>query len=306
MSNLVALKTVCKEPAVLESLREVLGQKTAGFVSSIISAASSNPSLMACEPLSIVRAAAVAAALDLPINQNLGLAWLVPYKGVCTFQMGWKGYVELAQRTGQYARMNATPVLEGQIKSRNSFTGDFVFQEEATSQKVQGYLFYFRLLTGFEKFNYWTADEMLAHAKRYSKSFQKGGGVWAENFEAMALKTVTKHSLGKWGPKSIEVAKAANFDGGHVLDIASGAVRFPDNEVTHESSVEKLAEIEAARAALIPNLNPPQTCEQFYAATKNNPELLEAMISGLESAGHKSHADKLVELMKADKATGEK
>lgn len=306
MSNLPTLKRVVDDPAVRKSLEEVLGSKTPGFVSSIISAASSNRSLMECEPMSVVRAAAVAAALDLPINQNLGFAWLVPYKGVCTFQMGWKGYVQLAQRTGQYSRMNATPVLEGQIKSRNSFTGDFEFQEDATSDKIQGYLFFFRLAGGFEKFHYVTAQDMEAHARRYSQSYKKGGGVWAENFQAMALKTVTKHALSKWGPMSIEMGQAARFDGGHVLDVARGTVAYPDVAISPEDSAEKLAEIQAARDELIPGLMPPQTCEQFFEATKSNPPLLESMIAGLESAGHKWHADRLVELLKASRAEEKK
>lgn len=304
--SISTLKTVTNDPAVRKSFEEVLGKKSAGFISSIISAAAGNKYLAECEPVSIVRAAAIAAVLDLPINPNLGLAWLIPYDGVCTFQMGWKGFVQLAQRSGQYKTMNAAVVLEGQIKSRNTFTGSFELQEESTSQKVVGFIFYFQLLNGFEKYDYMSLAEVEAHAQQFSQSYRRKKGPWVEFFDAMALKTVTKRCLSKWGPLSIEMQHAIKFDNAEILDLekAESQFRYPDNSVTPESSAAVLAEKQELQASYIPGLAPAQTCEQFFEATKNNLPLLETMISGLEAAGHKAHADKLMGLYKANAEVG--
>jgi len=154
----------------------------------------------------------IAATLDLPINAALGMAHIVPYSGVGTFQMGWKGFVQLGLRSSQYKTMNATVIYEGQLVKNDQFTGEVEFKAEKSSDKVIGYLFYFKLLNGFEKYTYWTKEQCEAHAKKYSASYKKGYGKWSDDFDSMALKTVTKMGLSKWGILSLELQKAITED----------------------------------------------------------------------------------------------
>lgn len=225
------LEVLLETEKVKEKFERLLKDNAAAFVSSLISVYRGNDALQKCEPMSVIAAASVAATLDLPINPNLGMAYVVPYGGVAGFQLGWKGLVQLAQRTGLYEAMNATPIYEGQLLDEDPFTGDYSFGKEKTSDVVIGYLFYFRLLSGFRKYTYWSVEKVEKHAKRYSQTYAKGYGNWKTNFEPMALKTVVIDGLNKWGPKSIKmqtVAKAISSDSG-VIDLETGEVKsFPD------------------------------------------------------------------------------
>lgn len=196
---------------------DILGKKSPGFMSSIISATSANKELSKADPNSVVRAAAIAAALDLPINPSLGFAHIVPYKDkgepVAQFQMGWKGFVQLAMRTGQYKTINAVQVYKGELVSRNRFTGEMELDEsKRESDEIIGYVAYFRLINGFEKWLYMTSKETAAHGKRYSKSFDKDFGKWKTDFDAMSLKTVVKMLLSKYGILSIDMQTALQAD----------------------------------------------------------------------------------------------
>lgn len=186
--------------------------------------------------MSVITAAMVAATLDLPINQSLGFAHIVPYKGKASFQIGWKGIVQLAIRSGQYARINATQVYNGEIIAHNPFTGDMELRANPKSQgDPVGYLLYFRLMSGYEKYVYMTREEILAHAEKYSQGFKSSySSPWKDNFDAMALKTVVKLGLSKWGVLSIEMQKAVVSDEA-VVDENGEALQYPDNEPTPES-----------------------------------------------------------------------
>lgn len=205
----------------------MLGKRAPAFISSIVSAVNSNPSLKNCEPMSVISSAMIAATLDLPINSSLGMAHVVPYGNQAQFQLGWKGFVQLALRSGQYKTINATPILEGQLVHHNIFTGEMEFQDEAISEKRIGYLLYFKLLNGYEKFFYMTAQECERHAKKFSKMYQRGKGVWAEDFDPMALKTVVKLGLSKYGPLSVEMQQAMVSDQGVLTDI-DATPTYPD------------------------------------------------------------------------------
>lgn len=226
-SGVARVQKLLQSPSIKSRFDEVLGQKSAGFMSSIISAVSSNKYLLECDPMSVISSAAVAASMDLPINQNLGFAHIVPYKGVAQFQIGWKGLVQLAMRTGQYKTINATKILDGQIVVHNSFTGEMEFQEKSSSDKVVGYLLYFKLMNGFEKFHYMTAEECKKHAQKYSAAFKAGYGPWKDDFDSMALKTVVKMGLSKYGILSIQMEKAISVDQAEV-NIDSDVVQYPD------------------------------------------------------------------------------
>lgn len=211
------LKGMLEMPAYKNKFNEMLGKKAAGFMSSIIAIANNNKLLAKAEPSTVIGAAAQAAMLDLPINQSLGFAYIVPYKGAAQFQLGYKGYIQLAQRSGQYVDIGAKTVFEGELEYENRLLDKFKFGER-TGDKVIGYLAYFRLTNGFEKMLFMELGEMIAHAKKYSKSYSGGTEKWGlAEFDVMAEKTVLKRLLSKYGPLSIEsiqMSQALSNDGG--------------------------------------------------------------------------------------------
>lgn len=211
------VKGMLETPAFKKKFEEMLGKKAAGFISSIIAVTNSSNYLMKADPATVIGAAAQAAMLDLPINQSLGFAYIVPYKGAAQFQLGYKGYIQLAQRSGQYVDIGAKTVYEGELEYENRLLDKFRFGER-TSDKVIGYLAYFRLTNGFEKMLYMTIDEAQAHAKKYSQNYKGGTDKWGlADFNVMAEKTVLKRLLSKYGPLSIEsiqMSQALANDGG--------------------------------------------------------------------------------------------
>lgn len=211
------LKGMLESPAYKKKFEEMLGRKAAGFMSSIIAVTSNNNYLMKADPATVIGAAAQAAMLDLPINQSLGFAYIVPYKGAAQFQLGYKGYIQLAQRSGQYVDIGAKTVYEGELEYENRLLDKFKFGDR-TGDKVIGYLAYFRLTNGFEKMLFMTLDEMQAHAKKYSQNYKGGTEKWGlADFNVMAEKTVLKRLLSKFGPLSIEsvqMSQALSNDGG--------------------------------------------------------------------------------------------
>ena len=210
---------------------ELLGKKSQGFISSVLQTVNNSNLLQKAKPETILNAAVTAAALDLPINQNLGFAWIVPYKGNAQFQMGWKGYVQLALRTGQYSRINVAEVSANQFVSFNELTeeldADFSIEGDG---KVVGYIGYFRLINSFEKTVFWSRAKVEKHAKKYSQSYKRGQGVWAEGedgFDAMAKKTVLKNMIAKWGIMSIEMQRSVLAD--QAVMTEEGSYQYADN-----------------------------------------------------------------------------
>jgi len=208
-----SLKALLGSTSIKARFEEMLKTKAAGFMSSVLSAVAANKALQTCDPMTVIQAAAIAAALDLPINGSLGMAHIVPYKGAAAFQLGWKGYVQLAMRSGQYRTINLFEAHEGQVKSHNPFTGQMEFDLTAPANgPVVGYGLYFSLINGYEKYFYMTVAEVTAHAKKFSMSFGNENGQWKKNFPAMALKTVAKMGLSKYGILSIEMQTAVVRD----------------------------------------------------------------------------------------------
>lgn len=211
------LKGMLESPAYKNKFNEMLGKKAAGFMSSIIAVTNNNKLLAKANPATVIGAAAQAAMLDLPINQSLGFAYIVPYGGEAQFRLGYKGYIQLAQRTGQYVDIGSKTVYEGELEYENRLLDKFKFGER-TGDKVIGYLAYFRLTNGFEKMLFIEFDKMIAHAKRYSKNYKGGTEKWGlTDFDTMAEKTVLKKLLSKYGPLSIEniqMSQALANDGG--------------------------------------------------------------------------------------------
>jgi len=216
-------------------LTDVLGAKKDQFVTNLVSVVGNSNALQTCDPTSLIFTATKATAIGLPMDQNLGYAALIPYRDkdsgkiLAQFQIMRDGWVELAQRTGRVRLIANEPVHEGELVKANKFTGEFVFDESARkSDKVIGYMAYIQLTSGFEKTVYWTVEECKAHALKYSQTYKKGYGLWKDNFDAMALKTVIKHLIKKYAPKSVEVVNAVQLD--QSVSISETETRFMDNE----------------------------------------------------------------------------
>jgi recombination protein RecT len=215
---------------------ELMGKRSAAFLSSVLQCVAQNSDLAQADVNSIYQSAMMAATLDLPINNNLGFAYIIPYnqkdgdnwKKVAQFQLGYKGFIQLAQRSGQFKTISATPIYDGQLKSVNPLTGfEFDFSVVPSGEPV-GYAAYFSLINGFEKTLYMTKEEMTKHGTSYSKTFKFG--VWKNNFDAMALKTVTKLLLSKYAPLSIEMQKAVASDQSIINDAETVDTTYVDNE----------------------------------------------------------------------------
>ena len=201
----VTIQSLVSQDNIKARFEELLGKKAPGFISSLLAVVNNNKLLAKADPNTIVAAGAMAASLDLPINQNLGFAYIIPYGNEAQFQMGYKGYIQLAMRTGQYQTINATEVYEGEIVKQNRFTGEYEFGEK-TSDKIVGYIAYFKLVNGFEKYLYMSIEEMQAHAKKFSKNYKGGTDKWGiTDFHSMAIKTVLKRLISKYGILSIEM-----------------------------------------------------------------------------------------------------
>lgn len=203
------LKGLLASPTLKKRFEEILDKRAPQFMTSIVNLYSSEKTLQKCDPMSVISSAMVAATLDLPVDKNLGYAWIVPYGNQAQFQLGYKGYIQLALRTSQYRAINVIEVYEGQLKRWNPLTEELELDFEAKqSDKVIGYAGFFELINGFRKTVYWTREQIEAHRKKYSKS----DFGWKNDFDAMAKKTVLKSLLSKWGILSIEMQNAFNED----------------------------------------------------------------------------------------------
>ena len=242
----VGFATFCSSPAVRQNIANVVGEKgTAQFISSVVSAVQTNKALSECTNSSIFSAALLGQALNLSPSPQLGQFYLVPYKdrksGIseAQFQLGAKGYKQLAIRSGQYKKIVTSVVKEGELKSFNPITEEYVF-EPVTDVKVReslpvvGYYASFTLVNGFQKEIYWSKEKMVEHAKRYSQGYrsdcQKGTQYtfWSKDFDGMAEKTMIRQLISKWGIMSIDLQKAYESDMGVLNE--SGSVRYVDNQ----------------------------------------------------------------------------
>lgn len=234
------LKSFFNREDVKQKFEELLGKKTNAFIAALLQITVNNEMLSTCDPKSIYAAAMTAAALDLPISKELGFAWIVPYrqKGLvqAQFQIGWKGFVQLAHRTGEYVKLNVCKVHANQFISFNTLTEEIIIDFSKPAEgEIAGYATYFRLKNGFEKVDYWSKARVTAHAQRFSKTFNNGP--WQTDFDAMAMKTAVKSILSKWGILSIEMSTA------HLADqsvIDGDEYSYVDNEKVQESASKQL------------------------------------------------------------------
>jgi len=238
------LKGILNAPSVIEQFDNALKDNKSVFIASIIDLYNSDSALQECNPKAVVMECLKAATLKLPINKNLGYAYVIPFNNsvknanggwdkvmVPAFQMGYKGYNQLAMRTGQYRTLNADVVYEGEIRKVDKLSGTIAFDGEKKSDKIIGYFCHFELLNGFSKTLYMTVEQVANHAKRYSKGLKKDTTVeslialanvpfnaesksvgWLGNFHDMALKTTIRLLLSKYGYLSVEMQSAVSDD----------------------------------------------------------------------------------------------
>ena len=217
-TGLQQLKNVLNNEQMKRSFENVLKENAGAFMGSIIELYQSDSNLQKCDPNKVILEALKAATLKLPINKGLGFAFLVPYKDIPQMQIGYKGIIQLAQRSGQYKYINAGEVYDGESVNYNRITGMLEITGEPASDKIIGYFGYFQLVNGFEKATFWSVEKVMAHAKRFSRAYQydlsKGAksSPWSTNFDAMAIKTVLKSIISKYGPMSVEMANAMEQD----------------------------------------------------------------------------------------------
>lgn len=235
-------KSVINAPSVQTQFNNALGEHKDAFVASLIDLFTGDRSLQACKPQHVVAEALRAATMRLPLNKALGFAYIVVYNNTVknpdgswtkvptpTFIPGYKGYIQLAMRTGEYRTINADYVYEGELRKVNKLTGEIAFDGEKKSDRIVGYFCYFELLNGFNKTLYVTVEDMAAYAKRYSPGIGKNTTAeqlaarandstagkkvgWEGNFNDMALKTVIRRLLSKYGYLSVEMQNAMSKD----------------------------------------------------------------------------------------------
>lgn len=276
------IKAFLNTPMAQKKIRELVNKNSASFVTSIMQVVNNNPLLINADPVSIFAAACMAVTLNLPINNNLGLAYIIPYNdtksgGVkAQFQLGYKGLIQLAQRSGQFKRLVSFPVYKTQLVKKdliNGFEFDWSVEPEEKEEPI-GFYAFFRLLNGFTAELYMSNKQMNEHAKRYSRSYRGKSGVWVDNYEQMALKTVTKLLLSRQAPLSIEMEKGITADQSIIKDInedefdyidnpnASLDLAMPIDEKLMNTLVENIKTGEVEKNEILNNCNYQFTAEQ--------------------------------------------
>lgn len=245
MSNLT-VKSFFNSDMAQQKLQELVGKNASSFATAVLQVVNSNDMLKNADPVTVFTAACTAATLNLPINNTLGFAYIVPFYNGKTrsteaqFMIGAKGFVQLAQRSGQFKTIKAVPTYSGDDDDSimNRLTS---FKPRPPVGEVDGYIAYFKLINGFEAHLHMSLDELQAHAKKYSKTYSKGFGVWKDNFDAMAQKTVIKLLLSKQAPLSIDMPlmTALDADQSVMRDVEGTTYDYPDNEgVTSTQAIE--------------------------------------------------------------------
>lgn len=273
-----SIKAMMANPDMKKKFQDMLGDRVQGFFVSVSNCVSNNALLAKSDPKSIMMAAAVAASLDLPIDPNLGFSYIVPYnqsykdekgvwqkKSVAQFQIGYRGFVQLSQRSGQFETINVSDVREGEIESEDFLIGDIIFKWKSREERIKlpiiGYVSFFRLLNGFKKMNYMSKQEAELHGKKYSQTFKKGEGKWKDDFDSMAKKTVLKLLLSKFTPLSIQMARAVIADQGIVKEVDNDVIDVDYADNTPDSISIEAVESEKQSNRIIEHINNSTTIE---------------------------------------------
>lgn len=194
---------------------EILKEKAPQFITSVLSLTNSSPALAKCDGNAVFKECMKAAALDLPVDPNLGLAYVIPYGNSPMLQIGYKGFIQLAMRSGKYENIGAREVYKNELQGFDEFTGERVIKflpEDERGDEVVGYMAFFVTTDGFKKRLYMSNKELEAHGRKYSKSYNRADGIWKTQPEAMRMKTVIKLLLSRWGILSTQMAQAIKDD----------------------------------------------------------------------------------------------
>ena len=254
------LSAYLSQDAVKSKINEVIGGKDGQrFISAIVSATTANPALQECTNSSILSAEMLGESLKLSPSPQLGQYYLVPYndknKGkVAQFQLGYKGYIQLAIRSGQYKKLNVLGIKEGELIRFDPLNEEIevrLIEDEETREKAEtiGYYAMFEYTNGFKKAMYWSKAKMEAHALKYSQGYRKDKEkgwkytFWSKDFDGMAYKTMLRQLISKWGIMSIDMQQAMDADMGVIHD--DGTVDYVDNQPMegHSSIIEADAEV---------------------------------------------------------------
>lgn len=242
--EVLPLKDLMKEESVKARFESMLKDKAQNFVTTLLQLVHDSAKLKKAEPKTIMTSAATAASLNLNINPNFGYCYIIPYdvkqpdgtkKTVAQFQMGYKGFIQLAQRTGQYRSIIGIAVYANQFKSWDplfeNLNADFTIKGEG---EIVGYAAAFELLNGFKKVAYWTYDEVHEHAKRYSKSYSYKGSLWKDQHGqvAMGIKTVLKRILSKYGPMEVDSLMSRAIAADQSVQYEQGQYSYIDRKST--------------------------------------------------------------------------
>lgn len=246
--------------AVRKRINDVVGGKDEQrFISSIVSAVNANETLKKCTPQSIFSAALLGESLKLSPSPQLGQYYLVPFNSKegknAQFQLGYKGYIQLAIRSGQYKKLNVLAIKEGELVRFDPLTEEIevnlIEDEEVREEtKTTGYYAMFEYTNGFRKAIYWSRSKMEAHAKKYSKSYSQSSSVWQTNFDAMAYKTMLRQLISKWGIMSIDMVSALDADMAVINE--DGTKNYVDNASYTESNKEDVVEVKVEQETEIP------------------------------------------------------
>lgn len=265
--SLSTLKSTLNNPNVYKRIQEMLGRKPDSYITSVLQVIGSNTMLIGVDAESITGAVFTACALNLPLNNNLGLAYIVPFKGSAQLQIGYKGFIQLAQRTGQIKSINAVAVYDTDTDETVRKRLTSLIPQKVTGEII-GYTSRLETITGFEAIVTMTNEELEQHAFKYSQTYksakQKGQtySVWHQNWDAMAKKTVIK-AIMKYCPMSVELQQAIESDQG-VID-QDGNIDYVDNKqdskppariIPTEEMPNFLAAIEAGQLSKENALNP--------------------------------------------------
>jgi recombination protein RecT len=206
------MSSVVNHEETQKLIRNSLKENAGAFTASVIDLYNSDKYLQECDPRKVMAECLKAVSLKLPINKQLGFAYVIAYKDkgvpIPQFQIGYKGYIQLCMRSGAYKHINAGPVYDGEFRSYNKLTSELDINGEAVSDTVVGYFAYIETNNGFAKAVYWSKEQVIKHAKRYSKSYNNAGSAWTTNFDEMATKTVLRHLLSHYALMSVDLEKA--------------------------------------------------------------------------------------------------
>ncbi len=202
------MKGILDNTATKKLLQDSLKENAGAFSASIIDLYNSDTYLQRCDPRQVFGECLKAVSLKLPISKQLGFAYVVPYGNVPQFQLGYKGMIQLCMRTGAYKYINADVVYEGEYQGANKLTGEVNLSGEKISDEIIGYFAYIETVNGFKKALYWSREKVEKHAVKFSKSYNSKNSVWKSNFDAMAIKTVLRNLISKYGIMSVEMVTA--------------------------------------------------------------------------------------------------